>query len=469
MWNRSRHLIALLAAALLLCGACSGGSKNDDKKQKSSKKDAGGKKDTGGSSGPTWQIETIEGGGWGKDLDLVVSPGGTVSVAYYSASGNRGEPCTEIGDMSPPKKVRWPLHFAQRKSGKWEIETVSKQLFVSAPPGLDLEIDPNGTPAIASSIGEPLEMFGYCGANDAGIYSRMGKGNWSKTTVATSSSDVAVSKSGADFGEVVGNWPSLAYDSSGGTAVVYRDIHAGGRQRDDFGLAALEIAVGGGGSWSHYSVDPYRGAGLGNTIIFDQKDRPLVTYILPEEGNVDNGLGIWIARSEDGGKTWTKNKIFNQGTNIPPAVAVDRDSGEISVLYYNSRRGFPQLMSLEDPTRFDQLSSWKKKDIGNSRYDEGYDPSIAIGPNGMLHAVYYRCTKASSGLGDCKSNEDALVHAWSDGGFWEREVIDEGGDGLCGRVPALGFDSNNHPVVAYRCEEMVEGNLETTVRFAVKK
>lgn len=462
----------LLAAGGFAAAACSGGSEGEEAEE-----DAGGNGGNGGNGGsggsstgssdPSWQVETIEGGGWGLFPDLVTTGDGRIGVAYYRSNAVEDGPCEEIGD-SPPTRLRWPIHVAMREGSDWAIETVAEPLFVGQPPGLDLEVSAEGSLTLASLAGEPLEDFGYCGANDAALYSRKGAGDWAVETVAASSSDVVgTDEAGADFGEVVGYWPALGYDDSGRAAFVFKDVHAGGRQGDDFKIASLEMARGGADSWELQSVDWYRGAGDRPEIAFDDEDRPVVAYNLPFDEE-----GIWVTRVGSDGEGVERARLHADSGSEKASLAVDPESGTLHVIYYNAERGFPELATLERSDKFESLDegwSFREEGIGNSRFDEGYEPSMAFGPNGLLHILYYRCTVASGGLGDCNSSDDALVHAWRDGGIWEEEVVDEGGDGVCGESPSLGFDAEGRPVAAYRCERLVDGALETTVKFAVKK
>ena len=429
-------------------------------------------RDTGPEPEPVkWRVSTVEGGGVGLHVDLVAPEEGPVSLAYFTTSGESEGPCDEVADMSPPQKVRWGMHFARKMSDGWQTETVARPLFVPQPPGLDLEVAPDGTPTLAAMTGQPLEMFGYCGVNDAGLYTRQGADDWEAETVVASSGEASSEKPGSNFGEVVGYWSSLAYGPSGQRALSYKDVHAGGIQSDDQRRADLEMALDTGGGWQPVPVDDGRGAGDKTQVAFDPEGRPVVVYVVPTESQQADQVGVWIARSEDGGSNWTTARLFNQPTGSRPALAIDPEDGSIHVLFYNARRGFPQLASLENPAELaDVAGAWELTDIGDGEFDEGYDPALGWTSDGRLAAAYYRCGLASSGLGDCNGREDGLVYAERDASFWSRKVVDEGGsEGFCGRTPALGLDSDDHPVLGYRCERKVDGRLEATVRFAIRR
>lgn len=459
----------IAAFSMVVGSACPGGGSGSSDAGRDTAESTD--EDTGLPDGPSWETEFVETDGWGAHVDLAVSPEGTVGLAYFANDGqNQGE-CSEVGDPAPPK-LEVPLHYATRGSDGWSIETVDEPLYVGESRGLDLDWGPDGTPVIASMIGEPLESFGYCGANDAGLYRRDGEASWTSETVVTSSDAAAVDKEGADFGEVVGYWPALAYDSSGRAALVYKDVHAGGRQADDFKIASLEVALQDGEGWSAKSVDPYRGAGDRARIVFDDRDRPVIVYVIEKESQTEDQLGVWAARSGDGGESWERVQLFSGATRSRPAVAVAPESGNLHVLFYNSERGFPELAVLEEASKFGDVSEgwrFREEGIGNNRYDAGYDPSIAFDTDGDLHAVFYRCTVATSGLGDCDRREDALVHARREGDRWSREVVDASEEALCGMSPAMDVDGSGRPVVGYRCGRTVDGNVERGVKFGIKR
>jgi len=468
-----RWLATGAAFWLALSGGCSddgGGAESDT----GDVREPPDEEDSGGPSGPRWRTSVVESGGWGRHVDLEVSEDGTVALSYFSTNGVEDGECTEL--MDSPPRVRFPIHFARRRSGDWSIETVDEPVYLGDPEGLDFEWNPEGRPTVAVTVGEPLPDFGFCGANDAGFYTRASGSNWSLETVVSSSDEAAIDEEGAEFGEVVGLWPALAYDESGDGALVYKDVHAGGRQSDDFRIASLEVALEQGGAWRAKSLDPYRGAGERTRLLFDEEGRPVVVYVIERESRVDDQLGVWVARSEEGGENWVRTRLFSGATASRPAAAVDPETGELNVLFYNSERGFPELAVLEDAEKFADLQEgwrFREQGIGDSRFDSGYNPSIAFDAEGNLHAVFYRCTVATGGLGECNPREDALVHARRTGEFWEREVIDASDQNFCGMDPALGFDGEGRPVVAYQCNRRSEGEagetVDRVVKFAIEK
>jgi hypothetical protein len=366
--------------------------------------------------------------------------------------------------MDLPDKLLWDLHYATPGGGGWNVEDVEAVLAIAEPPGLDLAVAPDGTPTIAALTGGPFAMLRYCGANDLGLY-RRGGGGWSADVAVASSGEAATGMPASDYGEVVGHWPGLAYDGGGEPAIVYRDVHAGGLQSDDFRRADLELAWREGGGWRHIPVDVGRSAGNFNQLAFDGEGRPVIAYYLPMEATAASQQGIWLARSADGGATWEQVRLLAGPTSPRPDLAVDPSTGQLHVVYYDGNRGVPVHATLVDSSRFTDASAWDQEIFGDSRYDEGHSPAIAVGPDGVLGVAYYRCTRATEGIGDCRAADDAIVFAYRVRDAWEREVVDEGDDGTCGVYPAVGFEADGSPVVGYACATLVDGALDDEVRF----
>jgi hypothetical protein len=340
---------------------------------------------------------------------------------------------------------------------------------MSNPRGLDFAWAPDGTASIAAMTGEPVEQPSYCGANDVGLFRRNGAGDWSLETAVVSSGEAATGETGSDYGEVVGYWPALAFDSTGAAVIAYKDVHAGGLQNDDRERADLELVRGGGG-WTATAVDIGRGAGDYNSVAIDSRDRAIIAYYNPVESQAGPQLGIWAARPAEDGASFEKVRLFNEASADGPSVLVHPDDDLARVLFYNSSEGYPQLATQLSEAEFTSIGAgWEMTDIGDARYDAGYDASLAVDPSGQLAAVYYRCAKVVDGLGNCSPADDALIFAYEDAGVWSREVVDAGGDGLCGRHPSLDFDDDGYAHIAYECEELVGGELQTQIKYARRK
>ena len=415
-----------------------------------------------------WSVSTALSGGVGVQVDLDVSPSGTIGIAYFSASGREDGTCDALGIPDPPIQVRWTLTYAEYAGGTWNTEIVDEPLLLGQPVGLDLEFAPDGRATIAAMNGLPVAQIRFCGANDVGYFERQSAGNWTSSTVVATSGQAATGEAGSDYGDVVGYWPTLAYAPNGDVAIAYRDVHAGGMQSDDLRRADLEMAWGqGGGGWTPIPVDYGRGAGNFNSLTFDSQSIPYLAYYTPTQDIDDPQLGIWVTRSLDHGATWERVQLFASGTSEGTAVAFGPD-GALNVVYYKSSKGLPELARLVDPEAFEDVATgWVRTDIGDKSFDEGYTPSIAVNADGVIAAAYYRCAKGLSGLGNCSPGEDALVFTWSkDGQTWTQEVIDQGEEGTCGSTPALAFDADGSAVVAYQCYVMVDSALMSEVRFA---
>jgi hypothetical protein len=464
-------VIALVAGAFL--SACS-----DDGGEATNNGEADAAVETDTSSNnvpePTWVKHVIGSGDVGLYPELAVSGAGEVGVAFFATSPVEAEVCTEVSSEDPPNKMFWALQFAsiagaEVVDGSWQIDEVADILSLAEPRGLDFAYAPGGAATIATMTGEPVEQPSYCGANDVGLYRRDGAGDWSLETAVSSSGEAATGEAASDYGEVVGYWTALAFDSAGEAVIAYKDVHAGGLQGDDRKRADLELARQGGG-WSASAVDIGRGAGDYNSVAVDSQDRPIVAYYNPVESTAGPQLGVWIARASADDDSFDKVQLFNQASEDGPSLVIHPDDDLPRVLFYNSSEGYPELATQLTDAEFGSIGAgWELSDIGDARYDEGYDASLALNPNGQMAAVYYRCADVADGLGSCSSADDALVFAWEDAGDWTREVVDAGGEGLCGRHPSLAFDDSGYAHIAYECETLVDGGLESQIKYARRK
>lgn len=411
-----------------------------------------------------WRVETVETGGVGALLDLEVTPEGGLAAAYFSTRATEDGPCDRLGD-DPPIRQLFPLHYATSSGGGWSVETVYEPPIVGGPKALDLEYGPDGKASVATMSGKPLESLGYCGVHDLAWMVRDGGGSWSSETAVTKSGEASTDETSnvSDFGEVVGPWASLTFDE-GEPIIAYKDIHQGGRQSSDTKRADLEFARRSGGGWEAFPVDWGRGAGNGADIGIDGDGRLVIAYLLPVERQTADQLGVWVARSSDGGETWTKTRIYGGATPSSPSMVV-REDGRIHVLIYNANRAFPQLMTLTDPSTFDSADAWETTDIGDGQYDEGYNPSLARTPDGGLAATYRRCGRASGSLGECKRAEDGVVFSHREDGNWTQEFVAGGDDAFCGHVTSLVF-ADGSPTVAFRCNVRERGEVAAAVQVA---
>jgi hypothetical protein len=411
---------------------------------------------------PKWHHETVDRGAIGRHLRLAVVDDAP-AVAYFATTGVEGEACDEVGD-SPPNKIRWSVFYAAPGADGWEVETASEILYVGQPVGLDLKTAPDGTPTLAAMTGEPVVNLKYCGANDVGLLSRTAPGQWALDTLVATSGEAATGQAASDYGDVVGYWPSVAWDAAGTAAVAYKDVHAGSIQSDDLGRADLEVVWGS----QHVAVDIGKGAGNYNTLAFDSVGRPLILYHTPTDDFTASQHGLWLARSDDGGATWPSVKL-NAGKNTErPSLVVKGD--EVWVAYYKVSDGLPWIARLIDPNQLESLDGgWQQERFGDPLYDEGTHPSLAIAPDGRVAVAYYRCTRATNGLGNCSPNDDAVVFAWFEDGEWEVEVVDEGEQGLCGLTPSLAFLADGTAVIAYQCSTQGTDGFQFEVRVATRE
>lgn len=459
-------VISLAAAALAACG---GGNPpplgNGD----------GGHHGGGADGGTPWVAHTvIDTGGVGNGISVAATPGGMVAAAYWTTTSTTNGQCP----YNPPvDRNEWELRYATRSTAGWNVETVASVPLVGAPRGVALSFAPDGSGPVIAAKGGPVAPpgpIGYCGANDADLYHRGAGGTWTPETAASLSAD-AIATSGDtsyDVGFVVGDWPGLAWDSSGQPAIAYKDVHFGGEQHDDLARADLELAWKQGGGWTDLPIDMGEGAGDYNALAFDTSGRPIVLYVDPLDRPMVNGVagppkGLFIARADTSGANWTRVELLANYTPVGSSIVVAPKTGTVWVAWYDRGEGMPWVGELTDETQFGSVSKgWKLTRIGDNQFDEGQHPSIAAAPDGRVAVAYYRCVLATGGIGNCDPNDDALIFAWEAGGTWTREVVDTGGDGLCGMNPSLTFTPDGHAEIVYQCSVKTSSGFDLEVLAA---
>ena len=411
----------------------------------------------------SWESTLVDDGDVGLHLRLAVDRAGDAHLAYMSTSGRSDGECTELGGSDLPTRTVWSLVYATSSGSGFRSETVDELLLLGEPPGLDLRVDQSGTPAIAALTGEPLVMQRYCGASDVGLFRPDGSG-WSVETLVEESGEAATGMPASDFGYVVGYWPALAFGPGGQTAIAYQDVHAGSIQSDDLRRADLEVVLSDGAGWRAVPIDAGRGAGWFSRATYDQQGRLVVVYFNSVESGGTASRGLWVARGD--GDSWEQVRLSAGGTVQGPDILALED-GTIHIAQYDAGRGIGVLFTSPDDSMFGDSAAWSEETFGDGRYDEGYDPSLAVDPSGRLAVAYYRCALATAGLGECDPDDDAVVFAYRDGSSWEVEVVDDGFDGAgCGRFPALAFGPGGEASLAYQCQANVGGTLSSRVYLA---
>lgn len=435
----------------------------------------------GADGAPTspWTIEVI-GKGLGRQLQAAVGPDGRLAVAAYADAGVDDGPC---GDApADGERTRWALSFAVDDGTGWRTEDVAGIVHLGPPRGIDLAFAPDGTATIAALTGEPIPF--YCGANDLALYRRGAGagGRWTAEVVVADSDEAATGEPASDFGQVVGLWPALAFGAAGAPLVVYKDVHGGGLQADDFRRADLEGVAGGAGGaggYRHFAIDAGAGAGDYNQVAFDGAGRAVVMMFHPRDELTDSRRGLWVLRSADvaaASPTWERVRVFAGGVSERPSLAIGAD-GALWVAWYDGEVGLPYVAHLAAGAALEEIGAWQIGDVGDHVYDEGRNPTLAVSPEGTVALAYQRCGRASDGIGDCQPAKDAIVLAWRDGDRWERELVPEPSErdaaaiaqSLCGDAIGLVFQGEA-PVVFVQCMvPEAAGGFGTELRAARRR
>lgn len=388
--------------------------------------------------------------------------GDDVDLAWYRPQARIGDTCV-IGDTGTTRERR---HFAIELatgdgSGTYRVEEVGEVLALDEPLGLDLAHTPSGDPLVAAAHGPEEERIFYCGSNDAGYFRRDGA-SFTAVTVATQSNQAPTGNAASDFGYVVGLWPAIGVTISGRVVLAWRDTHRGGAQSDDEGRADLEIAWGTEGSFAPYALDWGAGAGTFTDLAVDPMGRANLVYINPTELTLDSRNGLWVARGSEDGETYEKLRLSEDTRSAGPSIAIDHE-GQPVVAWFDGR---PRFARLTREGRFDDPAAWMVHELGDAAFDEGYDPDIAVAPDGTVAMVYYRCSDIRT-PGVCDDELDGVIFAQrqADGRF-TTELVDGGGDGaFCGNYPQIAW-TNGGWVVGYQCQVTRGSDRRLVVRVA---
>ncbi len=439
-------MIALLWGSLVWIGCPA-----DDDDATPSDDDAG-DDDTGDDDG--WDIVRVGELDVGMQSRLVVASDGAVWVGAWSNQPWEDGICEEI-EVDPPPRQRHDLYLFERPAGGGAFveDLVDSPVVAFSPQGFDLAEDPQGRPAVAYTGGEPQMQF--CGANDAVLATRDG-GTWVPETAGAESGDSATGLPASDAGFVVGLWPALAYDSAGNPGVAYKDTHFGSMQHDDQYRADLEFAMGGGG-WTHEAPDPGEGAADYSSMVFDAQDRPVIFYAISVDAQGDNRHGVWAARREDGGE-WTRVKL-HVGAIHQEVASLVTPAGQLVAAWYSEAEKAVRLRTLDDPGSFADAGAWTDELVATNQYDEGRHVSLALLPNNQLAMAYHRCKLLTAGGGGCDINDEAVVFALDEGGYWSHEVVDAAEAGSCGEYTSLDIAPDGTAYISYRCTIQEDGDF----------
>jgi hypothetical protein len=451
--SRKSNLLLFLTLAFLLSWAACAEDDNNDGNTGGTDTDTGTDQD-GGPPPAKWSFEKIDEENMGMQSHIAVGLDGSVAIAYFSTIAHEDGICEEV-DVNPPPRLRHTLRFAARAPGAstWTTETVSQPVFPLGPTGLDLAFNSLGQATIAFTGGDPQMQF--CGSNDAIVATRTDT-EWTFATAGAESGESATGEPASDAGFVVGLWPALAFDADGNPAVLHKDVHFGGLQHDDKYRADAELAWNTGGGWTHEAVDFGDGAGNSGTLIFDGTGRPIAIYAITIEAQRASRHGVWAARRETDG-TWNKVKLHTGMIHKETTAAFDPGTGELVVAFYSASDSAVKVRRLTDPELFAETDAWDSELVGDSRYDEGQNVSLAFTNSGKAVLAYHRCKLYTSDASGCDINDEAVILAVQDGSDWDIEVVKQATVGSCGNFTSLAIDAAGNAHISYSCAEEIDG------------
>jgi hypothetical protein len=120
-------------------------------------------------------------------------------------------------------------------------------------------------------------------------------------------------------------------------------------------------------------------------VMVGNEDQLAVAWLKPQ-GTTDWPTGLWLARSTDGGKT------FSTPAQIGEAWGVISTASRDNTYYIVYRRGTEQKQELALLTSIDNGATWNATSISGARplyFDWDKAPGVDISPTGTLDVVFY--------------------------------------------------------------------------------
>ncbi len=370
----------------------------------------------------TWNKTSLDRDRAGKNAAIAIN-GSTMGVAYYRELEDDVVTLCPASGVSPAGEKPKPandLFYVHYDGTDWGTPVKVDQNIGAETYGLSLIFDGAGAAKIGYLGGEVGVTT--CDSSDALIATSSDGANWSDIQTLASAGPFA--------GDTVGVFMTLARDSAGQVHAAYGDVRFGYYEHDGEYKASLLYDSG-------EAVAEQNGAGVFNSMAFDQADRPVIAYF--KRGSKKE---IMLAIKE--GQQWTRQQLRGGDTAEKLSLATD-GQGNFGLAFFDPVK---QALSIMESSG--DLSQWTTKIVDPNLTNNGKFASMAYDSKGNPGISYYRCGKYGGGPA-CDLTQDGLMFAYRVNGRWSNYTVDTGDTNMCGTYTSLVFDANDEPVIAYQC------------------
>jgi hypothetical protein len=354
-------------------------------------------------------------------IGLSVTPDKQWAVAYYRNGVVNETGCTTpITGGGSTSEMQDEVWYASFDGTNWNSELVDTihSVFLGS---ISLVYN-NTNQAFIAYLGGP-DGNRCCGGSKLIQANRVSSNNWVSNQVVTSSHDALAGNNCpamqtiCDVGDLVGLWPYQAVSPDGTIiGIVYQDAHFCYGMSDVI-KADAELYTSGGSTPQHEWIDPGRGGGNYNRLVYDASNVPAVVfYNVNSPGSIyfsKRGAGQWPWDYCDNstpcqtGYTCYQNRcgmevVKNVGSLPEGSLSLIVDSqGRYLLAYFDTNNNILKIAHSADGV------TWKSGTI-DSNGSTGMYPSIMMNPaTNKPVIVYYRCGETTDGL-DCNYNRDGV-------------------------------------------------------------
>jgi hypothetical protein len=420
---RKLSLMSLLALGLLL-GSCS--DNGNGPRPDGIKPTGDGVSKGDGPKGLSWIKQTLDTARAGRQA-AIGSAGAVVGLAYYRELEDpvvrycQAAGLTPAGERPRPAQDLMYLHFDGTVWG----DPVKIEQTIGPTYGLSVTFDKTSSKVYVGYLGGELSK-NECSSSDAVIASSADGKTFTKSTLSAA----------GPIGDTVGYWMSLALDSKGQVHAAYHDCRFGYYEQDGKAKASArydsEIVVDG------------NGAGLYNSLVFDQTDRPVITFFNPMQKGPTGGVQLAVKE----GASWKLTQLLAGATSERPRLATD-GKGLFGFAYYEPT---DQLLRYLESAK--DLTGWKDEVVDPDLTHNGEFASLAFDSKGNPGISYYKCGKYGQEL--CDPQKDGLKFAYRPGAGkdWVLYEVDTGDANMCGPFTTLTFGAKDEPIIAYQCVQL---------------